>query len=453
MTTFSRKKFLQAASLSLLSSSLFSQTKSPNSKFKKSIGIVGAGMGGISAAFHLKNLGHEVKIFEARNRIGGRIHTNRDLFSCPIDFGASWIHHVERNPLTKIAEKHKLRTHETDWESIYLKDPEKGKLGKIDLVSGLFQSNQFTKELERLSEERAFRSLEECYETALRSKDYSQFSKRIFQFFREANENNEAADYSQINPKWFWEDDQTEGEDGFLVDGYLQVLEVLAKDLPISLGERVKAIRSKEKEVFLDTNKGQYKFDFLVVTIPTSLISTIQFAPELPIDLKRSFQNRPLGLLNKVIFEFADGGFPLEDEEVYAKLANTKPEYNLILNLKPANGKNIAMFFLSGKTAKALEEESDATIQKKLLKELSYLLDKKIAKPKQFFATRWSKDPLSLGSYTFRNVGASSQDISRIQKGFGRIFFGGEAAHLENFSYVDGAFLSGGEIASRIDSF
>ncbi len=47
-----------------------------NNQPRKKVAIVGAGIAGLVAAYELKKLGHEVQIFEASNRIGGRIHTH-----------------------------------------------------------------------------------------------------------------------------------------------------------------------------------------------------------------------------------------------------------------------------------------------------------------------------------------------------------------------------------------
>jgi monoamine oxidase len=46
---------------------------------KRKILIIGAGLTGLSAAHSLRKLGHDVQIFEARDRPGGRIHTLRDF--------------------------------------------------------------------------------------------------------------------------------------------------------------------------------------------------------------------------------------------------------------------------------------------------------------------------------------------------------------------------------------
>lgn len=45
----------------------------------KRVLVLGAGMAGLVAAYHLRNHGHDVVILEARQRVGGRIHTVRDF--------------------------------------------------------------------------------------------------------------------------------------------------------------------------------------------------------------------------------------------------------------------------------------------------------------------------------------------------------------------------------------
>jgi monoamine oxidase len=88
--TASRRDFLKTLSLALGATLLrpltavaqvgptqfFSRRKADN---PKRILVIGAGLAGLTAAYELTQAGHEVIVFEARNRAGGRVLTVRDF--------------------------------------------------------------------------------------------------------------------------------------------------------------------------------------------------------------------------------------------------------------------------------------------------------------------------------------------------------------------------------------
>lgn len=59
--------------------------------------VIGAGIAGLAAASRLRAAGIDCVLLEARDRIGGRLHTI-DLAGTPADLGGSWIHHTIGNP-------------------------------------------------------------------------------------------------------------------------------------------------------------------------------------------------------------------------------------------------------------------------------------------------------------------------------------------------------------------
>ena len=59
--------------------------------------VVGAGIAGLTAASRLRKAGVPCVVLEARDRVGGRLHTV-DLAGVPVDLGGSWIHHPIGNP-------------------------------------------------------------------------------------------------------------------------------------------------------------------------------------------------------------------------------------------------------------------------------------------------------------------------------------------------------------------
>lgn len=65
--------------------------------------IVGAGIAGLTVANALTHGGVECVVVEARDRIGGRLHTV-DLAGSPVDMGASWMHTPIGNPMRAFAD-------------------------------------------------------------------------------------------------------------------------------------------------------------------------------------------------------------------------------------------------------------------------------------------------------------------------------------------------------------
>ena len=83
--------------------------------------VVGAGIAGLSAARELAAQGFQVTVLEGRQRIGGRIWTERSL-SAPVDLGAASIEIQRRNPLTPLARQWQIAVKPLRYESTRLYD-------------------------------------------------------------------------------------------------------------------------------------------------------------------------------------------------------------------------------------------------------------------------------------------------------------------------------------------
>lgn len=78
--------------------------------------VVGAGIAGLSTCLEIfrqcerEKVDIEVTLLEGRDRLGGRLFTDRETFKSndgttpfPVDLGASWIHGIDMNPLADVA--------------------------------------------------------------------------------------------------------------------------------------------------------------------------------------------------------------------------------------------------------------------------------------------------------------------------------------------------------------
>ena len=64
--------------------------------------VVGAGIAGLTVANALTQAGVECVVLEARDRIGGRLHTV-DVGGYPVELGGSWIHTPDGYPMSAFA--------------------------------------------------------------------------------------------------------------------------------------------------------------------------------------------------------------------------------------------------------------------------------------------------------------------------------------------------------------
>lgn len=87
-----------------------------------SVIVIGGGISGVAAARFLQNAYFKVLLLESRDRLGGRIHTDKS-FGYPVDMGASWLHGVcNENPLAPLIRRLGLTLYRTSGDDSVLYD-------------------------------------------------------------------------------------------------------------------------------------------------------------------------------------------------------------------------------------------------------------------------------------------------------------------------------------------
>ncbi len=280
--------------------------------------VVGSGAAGLAAAGRLADAGVAVAVVEARDRIGGRVHTDTTL-GTPVDLGASWIHGVRRNPLTAICDEAGIERVATDYDDWQVLD-----------------ATGATLDWERLPRE------------------YTQVVEVVNEY---------AADIEDLAPSAPDEGDAFGGGDVVFPDGYSQVIDELAVGLDIELGVEVAAIARTGDGVVVTAGSSDRAADAVIVTVPLGVLKagTIAFEPALPDDKLAAIGRLGMGHLSKVCLRY-DEPFWDPGVEFIGHLGADPNRFPLFMNMMPVTGEPVLVAFHGGSAADVLEQRSDDEI-------------------------------------------------------------------------------------------
>jgi monoamine oxidase len=432
--------------------------------------IIGAGISGLSAAKELIQHGIDVIILEARERIGGRIW-KADNFDIPIDLGASWIHQMNGNPLTKIANELKLHidstcnpylTAEGSFE-LYDYDGQPFKDSKLETVTRQKFNSLIEKGIEILGNMDTDISIEEMFRiTQMEHRFHDEEHPHLMKWLRAGIEGWENADLCSISARNHFceiENPEFTGGDGFIVSGFFNIIQELAKDLlkenRILLSHVVKKIQYNNRYVKIETNRGKFYADYVISTLPLGVLQNdlVIFDPPLPEHKRIVIHKIGFGVMNKLILQFSECFWNPNCDGI-GFLSKKHGKFNFFLNLTPLLKKPILMCFVAAEFAQKIESWTDEQIIQKIMKILNKIFgkEKKVPEPINYKFTRWYTDPYSRGSYSYMKVGSTFSDIEILAEPVGRVLFAGEATFVYP-GYTHGGYLSGQREAKRIINY
>ena len=197
--------------------------------------IIGAGIAGLAAANQLNAYGHKVKILEARNRIGGRIWTNRSM-GMPIDMGASWIHGVKGNPIKKLAKKYDIKTSETDFDNVQIFNYKGSSVSDDDLKEIEKSFNELIEEVEDYAEKIDHDiSIGQAFKKILSNEALTKDDNYALNYAKMALVVESGAELEELSLWYADQDEAFGGEDELFPGGYDQITAMLAKNIEIQL--------------------------------------------------------------------------------------------------------------------------------------------------------------------------------------------------------------------------
>jgi len=456
---YNRRQFLKLIFLITGSGLLACTPKKSQVDNPAQVLVIGAGIAGLAAARELKSRGIGVTILEGRERIGGRIHTDRSLNNFPLDLGASWIHGINNNPIYKLVQEGNINTLETNYDALelysqgrFLTDREQANIDQ--------RFKNILKETEKIRKQRQRQnqldiSLKDALDRVIAALDRPLSAQQ----FRELNyainssiEQEYAADVVDLSLYHWDSDNEVDGKDVLFPGGYGQIIEIMAKDLDIKLNQIVKKITYHNQGVVVTTNQGDFFGEKVIITLPLGVLQkgVVEFSPSLPEQKIRAINRLGMGVLNKVYLRFPEV-FWDRKTHLLGYVATNKGEWAEWLNIYRYSQQPILLGFNAGNYGGAIESLTDGEIVAKAMQTLRQMYGSQIPNPVGNVITRWKQDPFSYGSYSYVATGATPSDRQTLGESVGdRLFFAGEAISQKYPSTVHGAFLSGVEAAKKI---
>lgn len=418
--------------------------------------VIGAGIAGLAAARDLQAAGWQVTVVEARDRIGGRIHTSRLWPDLPMDLGASWIHGTKGNPITDFADTIGAARVETSYDRSITLDADGASLdlGPEMKTAAIAVSIAREDTFEALVDV----SLAEAVMASAAWQDGSATDRRLIRHYINATVEQEyGGDWADASA-WFFDDGRAfSGPDVLFPGGYDQIPAHLAQGLTLRLGQPVTALAPDGSGVSVTLADGSVlTADHAIVTLPLGVLQSgaVHFAEPLSPARTAAIDGLQMGLLNKCWLRFDKVAWP--DYVDWIEWLGPKDGYwSQWVSLANATGAPVLSAFNAGSQAREVEALDDAGTIFAAHDALRSMFGSRFPAPIDAQITRWSKDPFALGSYSFFATGAGGTlshpryDLSGADWD-NRLIFAGEAANLEYPGTVHGAYLSGQSAARQL---
>jgi len=280
--------------------------------------VIGAGFAGLAAARQLRAAGIDCVVLEARNRLGGRVHSI-SLGSITADEGAAWLQHFDDNPLATVAQQLGLPLQETDFGQP-LAAAADGPVPDIDaawdaLRAGIDRSLPLAEGVARYLESRG------------------DDIRRATRFALDANLILEACLPLESLSVDALDEEGVGAGDRFLPQGYSQLVAYLAEGLDIRLNQPVTAIDWSGAQVRV----GDEVADFCICTAPVGVLRDMHFNPPLPPTQQDALDHLGMGQLEKVVLQFDERWWPVSASG-YLRWYDTPASFGEWLDLTDAVG-------------------------------------------------------------------------------------------------------------------
>jgi monoamine oxidase len=421
--------------------------------------VVGAGVAGLSAARLLAAEGRRVVVLEARDRVGGRVHTARHD-GLVTDLGASWIHGITDSPVAAAADAFGMRMveftvggYQPDSRPIAHYSPDGARLSESDARRYVDDIRTVDAALVAIVASSApDASYRDVTDAAIEAQGWdAERAQRVREYLEHRSEEQYGAWIDDLAAHGL-DDDAIDGDEVVFPDGYDVLPTRLAEGLDVRLNHPVTRVRWASDGVAVIGAGGTITADTAIVTVPVGVLQSPDFEiqPALPPEIAGPLGRLRMNAFEKVFLRFAHRFW---DDDVYV-VRQQGPDaawWHSWYDLTALHGTPTLLTFAAGPAAVATREWTDEAIATSVLVQLRRLYGDAVPEPTHVTVTRWQDDPYARGSYAYMTVGSSTDDHDALAQPVGGVLhLAGEATWTDDPATVTAALSSGHRAACRV---
>jgi len=423
---------------------------------------------GLSAARALAANGQRVVVLEARDRIGGRLHTER-LDGRVTDLGASWIHGIDGGPLHALTRafgmadaEFTVGSYQAGGRPIAYYGPDGARLSGSDAEQFIADAARVEVQLSAVIEALPpGASYADAARTAVAQVADAEGwdperAARVVEYLDHRSEEQYGAD-SRLLDAHGLEDEVIIGDEVVFPGGYDQLAASLAAGLDVRLEHAAARVARAgaagvESGVVVETGRGSFSARHAVVTVPIGVLQSqlLTFDPPLPEGVAAAVSKFRMNAFEKIFLRFPERFW---DEDVYAVRRQGKAArwWHSWYDLTGISGEPTLLTFAAGECAQEIRGWSDERVVESVMASLREIYGSGIPAPVHARTTDWQGDEFARGAYAYMTRGCTGEDHSRIATPVDAVLhLAGEATWEDDPATVNAALCSGHRAAERI---
>ncbi len=437
--------------------------------------IIGAGYAGLTATQNLLKSGKKVLLIEARDRVGGRVHTQQ-FENYYLDLGGTWVGPSQDRiyALLKELNIETFKTYNDGKSTLLMNNRLKKYQGIIPPmpIPALLSLNRGIKSINKISKDINLNApwlspnadkwdamtLQNWMDHQMKSDD----AKKLFKIAVEAIWAVHPNEVSMLHALFYTKsgrdlDTLMNVENGAqeerIMGGAQSAAIKMAAQFPkntIRFNSPVKSIIQDTDEVMISGEDFRYRANRVVVALPPTIAGKINYNNQLPSNRTQLMQRMPMGTVFKC---YAVYDSPFWRETNQNGLAATDDGFvSVTFDNSPKDGsKGILMGFVLANQAKIFSLLSEQERKEAVINQFVKLFGPKAANPTQYLDKCWAQEEFSGGCYAgIMPTGVWTSLGKHLREPCGRIHWAGtETSEIWN-GYIDGAVRSGERVADEI---